>query len=88
MSDSDLAVVIVTRDLAFREARAADEEIRAGRYRGPLHGIPYGAKDLLATRGIPTTYIIDRKGFERGRAEGAVDWAAPATVATIKRLVG
>jgi aspartyl-tRNA(Asn)/glutamyl-tRNA(Gln) amidotransferase subunit A len=50
------AVVTVTRDLALKEARAAESEIRAGRYRGPLHGIPYGAKDLLATKGIPTTW--------------------------------
>jgi aspartyl-tRNA(Asn)/glutamyl-tRNA(Gln) amidotransferase subunit A len=50
------AVVTVTRDLALREARAADEEIRKGTYRGPLHGIPYGVKDLAATRGIPTTW--------------------------------
>jgi aspartyl-tRNA(Asn)/glutamyl-tRNA(Gln) amidotransferase subunit A len=50
------AVVTVTRDLAIKEARAADEEIRAGRHRGPLHGIPYGVKDLLATRDIPTTW--------------------------------
>jgi aspartyl-tRNA(Asn)/glutamyl-tRNA(Gln) amidotransferase subunit A len=50
------AVVTVTRELALKEARAADAEIRAGRYRGPLHGIPYGVKDLLATRGIPTTW--------------------------------
>jgi aspartyl-tRNA(Asn)/glutamyl-tRNA(Gln) amidotransferase subunit A len=50
------AVVTVTRDLAQKEARAAEAEIRAGRYRGPLHGIPYGAKDLLATKGIPTTW--------------------------------
>jgi aspartyl-tRNA(Asn)/glutamyl-tRNA(Gln) amidotransferase subunit A len=50
------AVVTVTRTLALTQARAADKEIRAGRYRGPLHGIPYGAKDLLATRGIPTTW--------------------------------
>jgi aspartyl-tRNA(Asn)/glutamyl-tRNA(Gln) amidotransferase subunit A len=50
------AVVTVTRELALRESRAADQEIRGGRYRGPLHGIPYGAKDLLATRGIPTTW--------------------------------
>jgi aspartyl-tRNA(Asn)/glutamyl-tRNA(Gln) amidotransferase subunit A len=50
------AVVTITRDLALREARAADEDIRAGRYRGPLHGMPYGAKDLLATRGIPTAW--------------------------------
>ncbi len=50
------AVVTVTRELALKEARAADKEIRAGRYRGPLHGIPYGVKDLLATRGMPTTW--------------------------------
>ncbi|MCC6420890.1 MAG: amidase [Gemmataceae bacterium] len=50
------AVITVMRDLALKEARAAETEIRGGRYRGPLHGIPYGAKDLLATRGIPTTW--------------------------------
>src|SRR6516162_2135010 len=50
------AVVTVTRDLALREAEAADREIRAGHYRGPLHGIPYGVKDLIATKGIPTTW--------------------------------
>src|SRR5947207_6099467 len=50
------AVVTITRDLALKQARAADREIKAGRYRGPLHGVPYGAKDLLATRGIPTTW--------------------------------
>ncbi|MFO0953690.1 MAG: amidase [Isosphaeraceae bacterium] len=49
-------VVNVTRDLALKEAARADEELKAGRDRGPLHGIPYGAKDLLATRGIPTTW--------------------------------
>src|SRR5215831_8899247 len=50
------AVVTITRDLALEQARRADREIKAGRYRGPLHGVPYGAKDLLATRGIPTTW--------------------------------
>ena len=51
------AVVTVTRDRALEQARRADAEIAAGRYRGPLHGIPYGAKDLLATSGgIPTTW--------------------------------
>jgi aspartyl-tRNA(Asn)/glutamyl-tRNA(Gln) amidotransferase subunit A len=48
------AVATLTRDRALEEARAAEREIVAGRYRGPLHGIPYGAKDLLSTRGIPT----------------------------------
>jgi Asp-tRNA(Asn)/Glu-tRNA(Gln) amidotransferase A subunit family amidase len=50
------AVITLTADVARRQADAADAEIKAGRYRGPLHGIPYGAKDLLATRGIPTTW--------------------------------
>ena len=50
------AVVTVTRELALQQARAAEEEIAAGRYRGPLHGIPYGAKDALAVKGFPTTW--------------------------------
>ena len=50
------ATVTVTRDLAMEQARRADEELGRGEYRGPLHGIPYGAKDLLATRDIPTTW--------------------------------
>ncbi len=50
------AVVTVTRERALEEARAAEREIAAGRYRGPLHGIPYGVKDLLAVRGYPTTW--------------------------------
>jgi Asp-tRNA(Asn)/Glu-tRNA(Gln) amidotransferase A subunit family amidase len=49
-------VITLTREHALAQARQADEEIRAGRYRGPLHGIPYGVKDLLDTAGIPTTY--------------------------------
>lgn len=49
-------VITVTHDLALEQARAADREIAAGRYRGPLHGIPWGAKDLLDTAGIRTTY--------------------------------
>jgi Asp-tRNA(Asn)/Glu-tRNA(Gln) amidotransferase A subunit family amidase len=49
-------VVTLTEDLAFAQAAQADREIRAGRYKGPLHGIPWGAKDLFATKGIPTTW--------------------------------
>ncbi len=49
-------VITLTRDLALAQARKADEEIAAGKYRGPLHGIPWGGKDLLDTAGIPTTY--------------------------------
>ena len=46
------AVVTLTRERALVQARRAEGEIAAGRWRGPLHGIPYGAKDLLATAGI------------------------------------
>src|SRR5262245_1769491 len=61
-------VVNLTRDRALDEAAKADAELKAGRDRGPLHGIPYGAKDLLATKGVPTTWgaapykerVIDR----------------------------
>ncbi|MSU59254.1 MAG: amidase [Pedosphaera sp.] len=49
-------VVTLTEDLALAQARRADKEIAAGKYRGPLHGIPYGAKDLFAVKGIPTTW--------------------------------
>jgi Asp-tRNA(Asn)/Glu-tRNA(Gln) amidotransferase A subunit family amidase len=49
-------VVTLTEDLALAQAAQADREIRAGKYKGPLHGIPWGAKDLFATKGIPTTW--------------------------------
>jgi len=49
-------VITLTREHALAQARQADAEIAAGKYRGPLHGIPWGAKDLLDTAGIPTTY--------------------------------
>jgi len=49
-------VVTLTEDLALEQASRADEEIRKGRYLGPLHGIPYGAKDLLAVKGYKTTW--------------------------------
>jgi Asp-tRNA(Asn)/Glu-tRNA(Gln) amidotransferase A subunit family amidase len=49
-------VITLTRELATAQAKKADEEIAAGKYRGPLHGIPWGGKDLLDTAGIPTTY--------------------------------
>src|SRR5258708_25179816 len=75
-------VVTLTEELAFEQARCADEEIASGHYRGPLHGIPWGAKDLLATRGIRTTWgaepyvdqVIDMNAtvVERLEAAGAV----------------
>jgi len=48
--------ITITRDLALKQAKQADAEIAQGKYRGPLHGIPWGGKDLLDTAGIPTTY--------------------------------
>ncbi|MEO5803072.1 MAG: amidase [Verrucomicrobiota bacterium] len=49
-------VITLTEDLALEQARRADREIASGKYHGPLHGIPYGAKDLLSTKGIRTTW--------------------------------
>jgi Asp-tRNA(Asn)/Glu-tRNA(Gln) amidotransferase A subunit family amidase len=77
-----LNVVTLTEDLALAQSAQADREIRAGRYRGPLHGIPWGTKDLLATKGIPTTwgaapyqnqvFDYDATVIERLRDAGAV----------------
>lgn len=50
------AYVTLTPELARKQAKAAEKEISAGKYRGPLHGIPYAAKDLLAVKGYPTTW--------------------------------
>lgn len=76
------AVVTVAAERALAEARQADEDLAAGRDRGPLHGIPYGAKDLLSTRGIATTWgaacfkeqVIDEDAtvIRRLREAGAV----------------
>lgn len=61
--DSTLHFVItLTEDRALAQAKAADAEIAAGKYKGPLHGIPWGAKDLLAVKGYPTTWGAG--GFE------------------------
>jgi Asp-tRNA(Asn)/Glu-tRNA(Gln) amidotransferase A subunit family amidase len=49
-------IVTFTEELAMQQAKKAEAEIAKGKYRGPLHGIPWGAKDLLATKGIPTTW--------------------------------
>lgn len=56
-------VVTLTPERALEQARAADRELARGRYRGPLHGIPWGAKDLLAVKGYPTTWGAG--GFEK-----------------------
>ena len=81
--DSKLrSVITLTRDAALAQARQADREIAAGRYRGPLHGIPFGVKDLLDTAGVATTYgaepfrdrvpSADSVVVQRLRAAGAV----------------
>ena len=68
-------VITLTRELALAQAKKADEEIAAGNYCGPLHGIPWGAKDLLDTAGIPTTYgaefFRNRIPARRRRSRGA-----------------
>jgi len=50
----------LTPDIALEQAQAAEKEIQRGHYRGPLHGIPYAAKDLLAVNGIPCTWAQSR----------------------------
>jgi len=69
-------VITLMREPALAQAKMADSEIAAGKYRGPLHGIPWGAKDLLDTAGIPTTY-----GAEPFRAR-----IPTADAAVVKRL--
>jgi Asp-tRNA(Asn)/Glu-tRNA(Gln) amidotransferase A subunit family amidase len=56
-------VITLTEERALKQAADADKEIAAGKYRGPLHGIPWGAKDLLAVKGYPTTW--GAAGFEQ-----------------------
>ena len=55
--------ITITEDRALAQAREADAEIAAGKYRGPLHGLPWGAKDLLSVKGYPTTWGAG--GFEK-----------------------
>jgi Asp-tRNA(Asn)/Glu-tRNA(Gln) amidotransferase A subunit family amidase len=71
-------VITLTRELALAQAKNADQEIAAGTYRGPLHGIPWGTKDLLDTAGIPTTY----------GAEPYKDRVPPRDAALVQRLHG
>ncbi len=84
-----LAAVTIMPEQARAEAKKADAEIAAGRYRGPLHGLPYGVKDLFATKGVPTSWgtgdfenrIIDEDAevVRRLRDAGAVLIAKLAT---------
>ena len=66
------AFVTVTGDLALAEAKQAEKEIAAGRDRGPLHGIPYGVKDLVATKGIRTTWGAKPYEHQMFDQDGAV----------------
>ena len=70
-------IITLTRDNALAQAKQADAEIAAGKYRGPLHGIPWGGKDLLDTAGIATTYGAE---FYRNR----IPTADSAVVARLK----
>ena len=77
-------VITATPELAMKQARAADAEIAAGKYRGPLHGIPWGGKDLLDTAGIRTTYgaeIFETRVPEKDAAVVARLHAAGAVMA-------
>ena len=65
-------VITLTRELALQQAKAADAEIAAGKYRGPLHGIPWGAKDLLDTAGIATTYGAEPFKNRKPQADATV----------------
>ena len=71
-----LFAVNLTHDLAMKQARRADQEIALGNYRGPLHGIPWGAKDLLATRDYPTSW----------GAEPYKDQIIPTDATVVRRL--
>src|SRR5688500_8506168 len=81
------AVVTLTEDRALAQARAADAEIARGKYRGPLHGIPWGAKDLLAVKGYPTTWgttpYKDQKFEEDATVVKRLDAAGAVLVAKL-----
>ena len=68
------SVVTLTEELALRQAAKADSEISKGWYRGPLHGIPWGAKDLIAVEGYPTTWGLPQ--FKDRELEGTATVAA------------
>jgi Asp-tRNA(Asn)/Glu-tRNA(Gln) amidotransferase A subunit family amidase len=80
-------VITLTRDHALDLARKADREIAAGKYRGPLHGIPWGAKDLLDTAGIRTTYgaepFRDRVPAKNGAVAQRLEDAGAVLVAKL-----
>ena len=80
-------VVNLTEELALKQAATADREIAAGNYRGPLHGIPWGAKDLISVPGYPTTwgipYYKDRELKETATVAQRLDEAGAVLVAKL-----
>lgn len=77
--DTLQSVITLTEDLALQQARQADDEIKKGKYRGPLHGIPYGLKDLFAVKGYKTTWgstpykdqVVDEDAYVYTRLKNA-----------------
>ena len=69
-------IITLTPDQALAQAKQADAEIAAGKYRGPLHGIPFGVKDLLDTAGIATTWGAEPYRNRVPTADSAVVAAA------------
>src|SRR5260370_40865897 len=80
-------VITLSEDRAKTQARDADREIAAGKYRGPLHGLPWGAKDLLAVKGYPTTWgaggFQDQKIDEDATGVKRLDTAGAVLIAKL-----
>src|SRR6266852_2852053 len=81
-------VITLTKELALAQAKRADAEIAAGKYRGALHGIPWGGKDLLDTAGIPSTYGAEPFRNRIPKEEAASGSSAGPGSATAAGLVG
>jgi thiol-disulfide isomerase/thioredoxin len=88
LAPADIAVLPLSSD------RGGSKAVRAFFDAHDITGLPIlldpkgAAADAWGARGIPTTLIIDRKGMERARLEGAADWSAPEAAALVRRLVG
>ena len=80
-------VITITEEIALEQARRADREIAAGAWRGPLHGVPWGAKDIIDTRGIRTTWgaepFKDRVATENAFVVDRLDEAGAVLVAKL-----
>ena len=83
------AVVTVTEELALAQAAQADKEIKSGKYRGPLHGIPWGAKDLFATKGIaPSVRRLTRTRSSITTPRSSSDYEMPVPCSSPSCLHG